>query len=115
MRFFRVKHEQNCKGCGSTMMPGEEAVVILVYNNVPLTFHVGCFLEWNNRMFIHRLEQWRTENPSSRKVKPKMGRPRKYTNPILANKLRTMANYYVKHGQPGVVVGLLQKLSELRA
>ena len=116
MRFFIVRNEQNCRGCGSTMMPGEEAVVILVYDNVPLTFHIGCFPEWSNTMFNHRLEEWRQNYAGNhRKVKPKMGRPRKYVNPILANKLRTMANYYTKHGQPGMVNEILEKLSKLRA
>jgi len=115
MRFFIVKNEQACKGCNSTMMPGEEAVVILIYDNIPLTFHVGCFLEWNSTMFTHRLEEWRLNySGNRRKVKPKMGRPRKYTNPILAHLLRTSIRYHLKGGNTITAEKLQERLSELR-
>jgi len=116
MRFFIVKHEQVCRACGSIMMPGEEAVALLVYNNIPLTFHIECFSEWNKTMFNHRLEYWRqSRGGNDRKVKPKMGRPRKYIDPIKAGRLRSLKLYYLKRGNNNKVSELQVMLSDLRA
>ena len=115
MRFFRVKHEQVCRGCGSMMIPGEEAVVILIYDNVPFTFHAGCFLPWNSEMFNHRLEEWRLSNTSTRKRKiKKIGRPRKYANPTKAHRLCSLLHYYKKVGNEAKVRELRNNLEECK-
>lgn len=114
MRFFRVKHEQTCRGCGSTMLPDDEAIVLRICG-IPYTFHVGCFLEWNRTTFTHRLEQWRATQTGNHKVKPKRGRPRKYTNPIEASRLRVLKHYYIKKGNLEKIGELEHKLGELRA
>lgn len=121
MRFFHVKKEQKCQGCPSTLLYNDEAVVILINIGevkIPYVFHVGCFLEWSNQMFIHRLESWRqgtTKRPErKRKPKPKIGRPRKYSDPIKAGRLRSLAYYYQQIDQMDKVREMLERLDRLR-
>ena len=121
MRFFIVRHEQTCQACGSTMMPGEEGVVIIIKvgegrMSIPHTFHAECFPQWNKAMYAYRLEQWRqSRDGNHRKVKPKMGRPRKYVNPILANNLSTKIRYHLCRGNIATAERLQVELSDLRA
>ena len=126
MRFFYVKNEQTCKGCGSTLLYGDEAVVILLKYvrdgdgtyKVPITFHVGCYLEWDSQMFMRRLERWRQEStqrpPRRRKLKPKIGRPRKYKNILGASKVSGLLRYYKRIGNEDKIQELSEKLEELK-
>ena len=115
MRFCRIKKEQPCKGCSSTMMPGEEAVVIRIYDGIPLCFHIACFLPWNDDKFHSRYWEWKSSRTDNKKPKPKMGRPRKYVNPIEAARLRAHITYYKGIGSEEKVQRLQEELAKLRA
>lgn len=121
MRFFYVKKEQICQGCKSTLNHNDEAVVILININgakVPFVFHVECYLTWDTRMFTHRLETWRqgsTRRPARRrKAKPKVGRPRKYSNQTMAIQLKALIHYHRKEGNEEQVKELESKLEEIK-
>jgi len=121
MRFFYVKNEQICQGCKSTLNHNDEAVVILITINgakVPFVFHVECYLAWDSQMFMRRLEGWRqgsTRRPARRrKPKPKVGRPRKYTDTILAANIRSCIHFYRNVGNICKVEELQAKLEGLK-
>jgi len=67
----------------TTERQGEEVVVIRLTIapgvKIPVFFHTHCFPEWNNEMYNYRLTKWRASQTEN-KVKPKLGRPRKYNN-----------------------------------
>lgn len=121
MRFFFIKNEQICKGCGDPLCYNDEAVVILINIHgikIPFVFHVECYQEWDSRMYVSRLKAWRqgsTRRPARRrKPKPKVGRPRKYRDPMLAAQLRSRIYFHRSRGNESLVVELKAKLEELK-
>lgn len=120
MRFFYVKNPQICQGCKTEMQHNELAVVLLMNiqgHKIPMAFHPQCYLEWNEKMFYHRLEQFQLgNNPRPkrvRKFKPKMGRPRLYTSPLYAYRLRASLRYHQNHGNEDKVKEIKESLEAI--
>ena len=106
MRFLYIKNEQICGYCRSPLSYGEEAVVLRIKHRngaiIPVFFHTDrCYELWNNETFVSRLLRWRetaTQRPKRKKTPKKMGRPRKYSNPTLARRLKALLWYHKKAG-----------------
>ena len=115
MKFCYLKKDQDCKGCGSLILKGEEAVIIRysVQNGMvlPFAFHTQCFMGWSNQVFMYRLEKWRS-GTVPKKVKKRMGRPRKYKNRLKADRIRGLLYYYKKVGDTEKVKELEEQLNK---
>lgn len=123
MRFLFIKNEQLCRHCGSVLFYGEEAVVIRIRHSngavIPLFFHTDkCYELWNSETFTSRLLRWRltaTERPEQKrkKKKTKLGRPKKYTNGVLARRLIALLWYHKKAGNIDRVGEIEIRIKEL--
>lgn len=118
MKFCHSKEERECKGCTASILEGEEIVVIRLTvrpgMKVPVFFHTYCFQEWSNEMYNYRLSKWKATQTEN-KVKPKLGRPRKYKNYLKSGRLQSLIYYYAKKDNVEKVSELVGKLRELRA
>jgi len=120
MYFLYVKHEQVCRHCKGTIVPGEEAVILRIktaYGTFPWLFHTTCYEEWAHNSFLRRWQNWKSSAkkrpPRKYRFKPKMGRPRKYLNPYKARNLQSLLNYHRRMGNKDRVVELEVALKDL--
>ena len=123
MRFLYIKNEQICFQCGATLIYNDEAVVVRVEHSngytIPQFFHPECFMEWSSSSFMNRLTSWKmsAEERPPRKRKPRakiiMGRPKKYSKPIIAGRLRASISYHRKAGNEDRVRELEEELKLL--
>lgn len=115
MRFCHLKEDRECKGCGSLIFKSEEAVFIRypVQNGfiLPFGFHPQCFIDWNNQVFMYRLERWR-QGDVPKKKKPRRGRPRKYKNYLKADRIQALLRYHRKAGHTEKVQELEEQLNK---
>lgn len=122
MNFVQVKNERDCYRCGSPINYGEEAVVIRIKHTyldghiIPQFFHPQCYLDWNNEVFMYRLRNWRASvipRPErKRKLKSRLGRPKKYKNPTLARRIKASLWHYKKVGNQDKVQELEEQLNK---
>lgn len=122
MRFVRIKKEQECRGCPSLLLPGDEGVLVMHRIttevgevSIPYIYHVGCYIEWNREVFNYKYQLWKAGSlPKRKRAKRKVGRPRLYTMPIITNRIRSLLHYYKKVGNEDKVQELQSRLDELR-
>ena len=123
MKFCQLKSEQDCFYCGSTMSYGEEAVVTRIRRkngtfNLKIA-HVECFQKWSGEEFSRRYFLWKeniTLRPKKRKYRKKKitGRPRVFSHPVIAARLRGLIHYYRKRGDSVKVEELQAELNTMR-
>lgn len=113
MKFFFAKDTHICLYCRSEINQGEAFVRLSIKNRqggeIGLMFHPECYPKWDEKKFNQRFLDWRRGQIPPRK----RGRPRKYKNPVEANKLKTLQNHYRKAGNTDRVAELEIKLKEL--
>ena len=111
-----------CSFCQKLLKKGDSVVRIIYYmdkgyygeregqkheKQASLMFHRDCYLEhtklWiDNQLFLHPV-----------KSKSKAGRPKKYKDPVEANRLKTRQNQYKKAGNWDRVKELGTRLKEM--
>jgi hypothetical protein len=110
MKFGISKRMMGCGHCDGVIMRGEHFVAsFFKYKKkypVSLTFHVGCYLEWYGQQFDLRYKQWW----ESIEPRPKMGRPKKYTDSKGVNRLKCLIRYHRSKGNEARVAELKAQL-----
>ncbi len=125
MRFLYIKNEQVCSysGCGCIIAHGEEAVLIRMvlpggYYKLCFFHTDRCFQDWSNQSFNERLVKWRqsaTIRPKKKyKKKAKIGRPIKYSKPVIARRLKALLWYHSKTGDGDRVLELETQIEALK-
>lgn len=121
MRFFYAKKEQICQGCKQLIFYNDECVAIRWQPRgfpkaIPLVFHVSCYIDWETEKYNTKWKNWQIETPirpERKRIKKRIGRPMKYTNPTQARRLKASIHYHRKQGNMAEVKkleGMLEKL-----
>jgi hypothetical protein len=75
-------------------MQGEVFVRLMISNTngrkMGLIFHPECYLSWNENKFYQRYKEWKISRDNPRK----RGRPRKYKDSKLVNRLKALKKYH---------------------
>lgn len=110
MNFFHAKKELRCNACKGIIARGEEVVRITLKTNIGLIFHPDCFRQWNERIFVKRLLEWR----KSSMPRPKIGRPQVPTlNRKKRRQLLSLKSYHLHAGHKDKVEKINEEIRRL--
>ena len=116
MKFFYAKRDIQCKYCPGVITRGQFYLRTNYKNSTTgryysFPYHYECYKEY----FLERLDKDALYFKGEMELPKKLGRPKKYWNSKLADRLRALIYYHKKAGNDEKVQELQAKLDKLRA